>query len=236
MAAVCVGIACPALAADGNSRPNIVFMLADDQGWNGLSVPMAPDMPGSRSDIFQTPNLERLAAQGVRFSSAYAPAPVCSPARISIQTGKSPAQLHWTKAAPPEEGRKLLEPRLIKSIADSETTVGERLRKAGCATAHYGKWHIGGGGPGKHGYDEHDGDTGNEEAFQFTDPNPVDIFGMAERAATVIPKEAVSRQSSPTLQRKGAGERSSGRVRKSSFTFRTTRATMDRIRRFDSET
>jgi arylsulfatase A len=178
------------IGADRDPRPNIVFMLADDQGWNGLSVAMAPDLPGSRSEIFQTPNLERLAARGTRFSNAYAPAPVCSPTRISIQTGKSPAQLHWTKAAPPEEGHKLLEPRLIKSIAESETTIGELLSKAGYATAHYGKWHIGGGGPGKHGYDEHDGDTGNEEAFQFTDPNPVDIFGMAERAEAFMEKNA----------------------------------------------
>jgi arylsulfatase A-like enzyme len=180
----------PSFAADRQPRPNIVFMLADDQGWNGLSVAMAPDVPGSRGEIFQTPHLERLATQGMRFSNAYAPAPVCSPTRISIQTGKSPAQLHWTKAAPPEEGHRLLEPRLIKSLSASESTIGELLRKAGYATAHYGKWHIGGGGPGKHGYDEHDGDTGNEEAFQFTDPNPVDIFGMAARAEAFMAKNA----------------------------------------------
>jgi len=190
IAASAVSIASPSLAAERSPQPNVVFMLADDQGWNGLSVQMAPDVPGSRGEIFQTPNLERLAAQGMRFSNAYAPAPVCSPTRIGIQTGKSPAQLHWTKAAPPEEGHRLLEPRLIKSISDSETTVGELLRKAGYATAHYGKWHIGGGGPGKHGYDDHDGDTGNEEAFQFTDPNPVDIFGMAQRAEAFMAKNA----------------------------------------------
>jgi len=190
VAASLASVGQPSVAADRDPRPNIVFMLADDQGWNGLSVPMAPDVPGSRSELFQTPNLERLAARGMRFSNAYAPAPVCSPTRISIQTGKSPAQLHWTKAAPPEEGHKLLEPRLIKSISEVETTIGELLRKAGYATAHYGKWHIGGGGPGKHGYDEHDGDTGNEEAFQFTDPNPVDIFGMATRAEAFMEKNA----------------------------------------------
>ena len=190
VAAALASVGRASLAVDRDSRPNIVFMLADDQGWNGLSVAMTPALPGSRSEIFQTPNLERLAAQGMRFSNAYAPAPVCSPTRISIQTGKSPAQLHWTKAAPPEQGHKLREPRLIKSISDSETTIGELLRKAGYATAHYGKWHIGGGGPGQHGYDEHDGDTGNEEAFQFTDPNPVDIFGMAERAEAFMAKNA----------------------------------------------
>ena len=190
VAAALASVGRASLAVDRDSRPNILFMLADDQGWNGLSVAMTPALPGSRSEIFQTPNLERLAAQGMRFSNAYAPAPVCSPTRISIQTGKSPAQLHWTKAAPPEQGHKLREPRLIKSISDSETTIGELLRKAGYATAHYGKWHIGGGGPGQHGYDEHDGDTGNEEAFQFTDPNPVDIFGMAERAEAFMAKNA----------------------------------------------
>jgi len=190
--ATVVGSGRTSLGADRDARPNIVFMLADDQGWNGLSVQMAPDVPGSRGELFRTPNLEQLAARGMRFSNAYAPAPVCSPTRISIQTGKSPAQLHWTKAAPPEEGHKLREPRLIKSISDSETTIGELLRTAGYATAHYGKWHIGGGGPGKHGYDEHDGDTGNEEAFQFTDPNPVDIFGMAARAEAFMQKNATA--------------------------------------------
>jgi arylsulfatase A len=176
-----------AFAAD---KPNIIFMLSDDQGWSGLSVPMHPDVPGSKGDIFYTPNIERLASQGMRFSSAYAPAPVCSPTRISLQTGKSPAQLHWTKAAPPEYGRRMIEPRIIKNISSDEVTIGELLKSAGYATAHYGKWHIAGGGPGMHGYDEHDGDTGNENAYKFVDPNPVDIFGMADRAAKFIEKSS----------------------------------------------
>jgi len=169
-------------------KPNIIFMLSDDQGWNGLTVPMHPDVAGSKGEIFQTPNIEKLAHQGMRFSSAYAPAPVCSPTRISIQTGKSPAQLHWTKAAPAVPGRKLTEPRLIKDLSRDERTIAELLQRAGYATAHYGKWHIAGGGPGAHGYDEHDGDTGNENAFKFTDPNPVDIFEMADRAAKFMEK------------------------------------------------
>lgn len=176
-------------------KPNIIFMLSDDQGWNGLSVAMHPDVTASKSEAFSTPNLEKLAAQGMRFSSAYAPAPVCSPTRISIQTGKSPAQLHWTKAAPAETGRRLIEPRLIKSVNKDEVTIGELLKKCGYATAHYGKWHIAGGGPGEHGYDEHDGDTGNENAFKFSDPNPVDIFGMAERAARFM--ESCQRSNKP---------------------------------------
>jgi arylsulfatase A-like enzyme len=169
-------------------QPNVILMLSDDQGWGGLSVAMHPDHLGAKSAIFQTPNLERLASQGMRFSSGYAPASVCSPTRISLQTGRSPASLHWTKAAPAEEGHKLTEPRLIKSIAANEITIGEILRDAGYATAHYGKWHIAGGGLEKHGYDESDGDTGNENAYQFKDPNPVDIFGMAERTEAFMAK------------------------------------------------
>lgn len=170
------------------TRPNIVLMLADDQGWNGTSVPMHPGVPGSKGYVYRTPNLEKLAAQGMRFSAAYAPAPVCSPTRISILTGRSPAALHWTKAAPPEAGRKLIEPINVKAVAESEVTLAELLRDAGYATAHYGKWHIRGGGPARHGYDESDGDTGNEEAFQFTDPNPVNIFGMVKSATAFMEK------------------------------------------------
>jgi arylsulfatase A-like enzyme len=83
-------------AAYASERPNIVFMMSDDQAWNGLSVPMHPDLDWSKSSIVDTPNLEKLAAQGMRFSAAYAPASVCSPTRISLQTGKSSAAMHWT--------------------------------------------------------------------------------------------------------------------------------------------
>jgi arylsulfatase A len=169
-------------------RPNIVFMMSDDQAWNGLSVAMHPDLEWSRSSVVETPQLARLAAQGMRFSAAYAPASVCSPTRISLQTGKSPAALHWTKAAGQEPGHRMLEPRNIRQLDSSEVTIAELLREAGYATAHYGKWHINGGGPAAHGYDEGDGDIGNEYAHQYGDPNPADIFGMAKRAAAFMEK------------------------------------------------
>ncbi len=174
--------------AVAGDRPNILFMMSDDQAWNGLSVAMHPELAWSKSSIVETPNLEKLAAQSMRFSAAYAPASVCSPTRISLQTGKSPAAMHWTKAAPPENGRKLIEPRNNKQIASSELTIGELLREAGYATAHYGKWHINGGGPEANGYDEGDGDIGNEYASRFGDPNPADIFGMANRAIAFMEK------------------------------------------------
>lgn len=170
----------------GADRPNILFMMSDDQAWNGLSVAMHSDLDWSKSSIVETPNLEKLAAQSMRFSAAYAPASVCSPTRISLQTGKSPATMHWTKAAPPEAGRKMIEPRNTKQIARSEVTVAELLHDAGYATAHYGKWHLNGGGPAAHGYDEGDGENGNEYAHKFVNPNPADIFGMTERAISFI--------------------------------------------------
>lgn len=174
-------------------RPNIVFMLADDQGWNETSVQMHPEIPDSKSDFCQTPWLEKLASQGMRFSAAYAPAPKCAPTRLSLQTGMSPAQNHMTygsRSVTAADGYRLIPPQDIRNISDDVTTIAEVLRKAGYATAHYGKWHIGGGGPGRHGYDEHDGDIGNEYAFKFADPNPVDIFGMAERAEAFMEKHS----------------------------------------------
>ncbi len=172
-------------------KPNIVFMMSDDQAWNGLSVPMHPYLEWSKSAIVDTPNLEKLATQGMRFSAAYAPASVCAPTRISLQTGLSAAALHWTKAArsvTAADGYKMIGPRNIREIDRNYVTIAELLRDAGYATAHYGKWHINGGGPAAHGYDEGDGNIGNEYAFEHADPNPADIFGMAKRAATFMEK------------------------------------------------
>ena len=166
-------------------QPNFIFMVSDDQGWDGLSVQMHDAIPGSKSDFYQTPNLEKLAQQGMRFSAAYAPSPVCSPTRCSFQTGKSPAQNHWTKASPiltAADGYKLIPPMHGKNLSSDEITIAEMLKQAGYVTAHYGKWHLGGGGPGNHGYDVHDGNTGNRDAARHVDPNPVDLFGMSRRA------------------------------------------------------
>jgi len=169
-------------------HPNIILLLSDDQDWNGLSVPMHPDMPGSRSDYYETPRLTKFAAESMRFSNGYSPAPVCSPTRISLQTGMTPARLGWTKAAPPESNHKLIEGDSRKAIHEDETTFAELLHRAGYATAHFGKWHLTGGGPQRHGFDVSDGDTGNRDADPYTDPNPVDIFGMTDRAKVFMEK------------------------------------------------
>ena len=181
-------VSAPANAAD---RPNIVFMLSDDQAWNGLSVAMHPVLEWSKSSFVETPNLEKLAAQGMRFSAAYSPASVCAPTRISLQTGKSPAAMHWTKASKSisaSDGYKMIGPQNIRELRRDEVTIAELLRLAGYATAHFGKWHLNGGGPEAHGYEEGDGDIGNEYAYGYGDPNPADVFGMAKRATAFMKK------------------------------------------------
>ena len=182
MGALVLGLDAPVGA---QKQPNFIFMVSDDQGWDGLSVQMHDAVAGSKSDFYRTPNLERLAQQGMRFSAAYSPSPVCSPTRCSLQTGKSPAQNRWTKASPiltAADGRKLIPPMHGRNLSNGEMTIAEMLKQAGYTTAHYGKWHLGGGGPGRHGYDVHDGNTGNRDAARHVDPNPVDIFGMSRRA------------------------------------------------------
>lgn len=175
-------------------QPNILFLLSDDQPWDGLSVRMDPEISGSAWDEVKTPTLDALAKQGMRFARAYSPSPVCSPTRASLQTGKSPGQLGWTKAAPVVSGAsyRLVPPRTSKSFSASEVTFAERLAALGYKTAHFGKWHIQGGGPGEHGYQVHDGETGNRDAAPHIDPNPVDIFGMVARTEAFM-KEAMEK-------------------------------------------
>ena len=187
----CILVLCVATIVGAAERPNIVFMMSDDQAWNGLSVPMHPELEWSKSSIVETPNLEKLASQGMRFSAAYAPASVCSPTRISLQTGRSPAAMHWTKASrsvSASDGYNMIGPANIRAIDCKDVPIGELLREAGYATAHYGKWHINGGGPAANGYEEGDGEIGNEYAHEYADPNPADIFGMANRAVAFIEK------------------------------------------------
>ena len=81
------------LATNHAAAQNIVFILSDDQGWTGTSVQMDDRVEGSVSGLYRTPNLERLAAEGMRFSNAYSLAPNCSPTRMSIQTGKTAVRL-----------------------------------------------------------------------------------------------------------------------------------------------
>ncbi|MCF6175275.1 MAG: sulfatase [Victivallaceae bacterium] len=166
-------------------KPNYVFIFVDDMGWTGTSVQSDKNIKGSRSDFYKTPNLEKLAATGVIFSHAYSPAPMCTPSRASVLTGMSPAQLHVTTPGPVKKAsasQKMVAPTHLNYLEEKQITIAELLKKAGYTTAHYGKWHLNGGGPGKHGFDAHDGETGNKGPGVYSDPNPKDIFGITKRA------------------------------------------------------
>lgn len=141
----------PVLAqADLPRRPNVIVILADDLGWADLGC--------YGSKYHKTPNLDRLAAQGMRFTDAYAACPVCSPSRAAIMTGKYPARLNltdWMPGRPDRPDQKLLRPVINQQLPAGETTVADLLRKAGYTTGHIGKWHLGGKGslPEDHGFD-----------------------------------------------------------------------------------
>jgi arylsulfatase A len=137
--------------AGAQSKPlNFVFILADDLGWADLGC--------YGSDLNETPNLDRMAIEGIRFTNAYAACPVCSPTRASIMTGKYPARLRLTNYLPgahPVPYSKLIGVTPIQQLPLEETTIAEALERVGYISGHFGKWHLGGKGfsPDKQGFD-----------------------------------------------------------------------------------
>jgi arylsulfatase A-like enzyme len=134
------------------TRPNILFILIDDMGWTDLSC--------CGSEYYETPNIDSLCAEGMRFTDGYAACPVCSPTRASLLTGKYPATvgitdwIHWGDARPAPRGR-VIDVRYLRDLPTSETSIASALRDGGYATWHVGKWHLGGKGhlPQDHGFD-----------------------------------------------------------------------------------
>ncbi len=124
--------------ARADRPPNILFIMADDLGWS--------DVGCYGADLHETPHIDRLAEQGLRFTDAYAASPVCSPTRASILTGRHPARLHmtiWSEAAEnPPRNRPLVppitNPHLPLGVETYATVLRERY-----FMAHVGKWHLG---------------------------------------------------------------------------------------------
>jgi arylsulfatase A len=162
-------------------KPNFILILTDDQGWTSSSQPMNTNLPDSRSDYYETPNIQRLASQGVRFSNGYAPCALCCPTRRSIQFGQTPARqgdLLFKEKYHPDYKSVPAIPQILKSISPEYRT------------AHYGKWDLRADiFPEDLGYDESDGNTGNRngdmnstkqskfsDLFLSTDPKRIETI------------------------------------------------------------
>lgn len=183
-------------------KPNFILILTDDQSWVGTSFLADPADPRSKSDFYQTPNMERLAKSGMRMTNGYAPAPFCSPTRKSILTGLTPAKQeyqkdrdHWTKTF----RKQLTIPKILK-MADSNYV-----------TAHFGKWdaRYDNFTPEEMGYDVSDGLTGNntgggkktlnkngedlpfkmDEAWPKAYDDPKLIFSLTQRSGDFIEEQ-----------------------------------------------
>src|SRR5207237_2569009 len=119
-----------ARSAEEGTRPNIVLILADDLGWADLAC--------FGSKLYETPNIDQLARDGMKFTQNYSACTVCSPTRAALLTGKYPARLHvtdWIPGAMPDNP-KLLVPDWTKYLPTTETSPPQAFKNAGNATAH----------------------------------------------------------------------------------------------------
>jgi len=141
-----------ALTAEPAQRPNILFILTDDMGWGDLSSFGNKEMA--------TPNIDRLAKEGTRFTQFYVASPICSPSRVAYLTGTFPARWRINDYLHERTGNKAHD--CADWLDPKAPTVARTLHDAGYATAHFGKWHMGGGRdvqdapwPKQYGFDEH---------------------------------------------------------------------------------
>ena len=162
------------------TAPNFVVIYIDDLGWAQTTVPMIEDNPETRSDYFQTPSLERLAAGGRVLSACYSPAPLCAPSRNSLLHGMTPSRLRYTVLSAVEVKKQYL----------GQITIPQALKKANpdYITAHFGKWHNECIAPDDAGYDVTDGNNGNGPGdFQddgktpLPEDDPKRIFSLSEK-------------------------------------------------------
>ena len=140
----------PAQSPSAAAAPNVVFFLVDDLGWRDVGCYGSP--------LYETPNVDRLADEGVRFTNAYAACHVCSPTRASIMTGKYPARIglsDWIPGRRDFPFQKLRNVENLQQLPLSETTLAEAFKDHGYATGHFGKWHLGEdpAGPLQQGFD-----------------------------------------------------------------------------------
>jgi arylsulfatase A-like enzyme len=148
------------------SPSNILFILADDMGYGDLSCYGRPD--------YKTPVLDRMAAEGLKFTDAYASAPVCTPTRTAFITGRYPQRLPIGLEEP------LVDSNMTIGIPPEHPTIATQIRQAGYETALIGKWHLGNlreFGPNRHGFDEFYGINGSGADY-FTHTNTLGAYDL----------------------------------------------------------
>ena len=195
-------------------QPNIVLIYIDDMGWRDLGC--------YGSQFYETPHIDALAAQGMRFSQAYATCPVCSPSRASVLTGKYPAavgitgyiQWYLKEGQRDVGGRgRLMDVPFLKNLPHDEATIASALRDGGYATWHVGKWHLGGQRerslPTDHGFDVNIGGSHHgmpvrsyfsPYGMPFLDDGPEDEFltdRLTDEAIGLMQAHHASGQNSP---------------------------------------
>lgn len=180
-------VAFTAFASPSATPPNFIVIMGEAQGWASMSSPQDDRYPeGSKSDFILTPNLDRVALHGIRFSDFYAASPRCTPTRAALFTGRSPAQLHMTfvgeskKEGSLNPGDKVISPDTTSELPSGMETIGTLLKKQGYATAHFGKWHVGRVNPKDHGFDENDGPNSNGGPENSEEPNPKQCYATAK--------------------------------------------------------
>ncbi|MEK6477250.1 sulfatase-like hydrolase/transferase [Catalinimonas sp. 4WD22] len=131
---LCWSFTFSSLRAQSTKSPNVILMLADDLGYNDLSIyRKAHKEQGERPPTSQTPNIDELAEQGMRFTDFYAGAAVCSPSRSALITGRNATRVgiyNWIPENAPIH------------LRDEEVTIAEMLKEQDYATGHFGKWHL----------------------------------------------------------------------------------------------
>jgi len=132
-------------------KPNVILIVVDDMGWTDLTT--------YGSDFYQTPNIDKLAQSGIKFTDSYATCTVCSPTRASLMTGKYPARLHLTDwiAGHKRPYAPLMVPNWTQYLVPEEHTLAETFKDNDYKTYHVGKWHLGDeekDWPEHHGFDK----------------------------------------------------------------------------------
>lgn len=201
-----------AVASDNQSKhskkngekPNIVFILVDDMTWYGTPVRMDTDLPASAMDFCFMPNVQKLAEQGMVFRNARAAAGMSAPSRCSIQTGMTAAHTLFSGNGgfgPKTDGNVKYITELPNALFLTPEpqgnirfpSIGDVLKPNGYATAHFGKWHLYGGGPEKHGYDESNGETDNSSVSDVPQgdniKNPKQIFSITQSGISFMQRQ-----------------------------------------------